>query len=209
MKLRSGLIAAGLILMLAGAQDAEAKRRGIPIFIPGFGSSETIVLVKDLPNIEALKRPDGKYVDLGYIHQRSGGKWIGYVGSDTEYLPLTPEGLNALMRVAGISKLPDPPARPASSGGSLWTFLLIIGALVMAFKAVRFVMARVVQGGTALAGSASSLMAERESGSSINQKRIEERLQAAAASYGNGGPSSTPAFGQGSFGKAPGTFGKR
>jgi hypothetical protein len=209
MKLRSGLVAASLLVLVAGAEDAEAKRRGIPIFIPGGGYSETIVLVKDLPNIEALKRPDGKYIDLGYLHQKTGGKWIGHIGSDSEYMSIPPEVLDMIIKVSGMSKLPEPPPRPASSGGAFWTFMLVIGALVMAFKGIRFVMGRAVQGGTALAGSASALMMERESRSSIDQGRIEERLQAAASSYRNPAQLSAASFGQASFGKAPGTFGKR
>ena len=82
-----GLLALLLAISMP-LDDAEARRRGIPIPIPGL-RGETLVLVKELPRIPALLRKDGKYIDLGYkFYSGSGGEWIGYIGSDTDYLKL-------------------------------------------------------------------------------------------------------------------------
>jgi hypothetical protein len=81
------LALSAVMLATVFAAPADAKRRG------GFGffrmpSGEAVVLVKDLPNKPELRRDDGKYVDLGYHFTRTGGEWVGYVGSSTQYLAL-------------------------------------------------------------------------------------------------------------------------
>ena len=116
--------------------EAEARRKvGIPIPIPGL-RGETIVKVLDLPKIPELRRKDGRFIDLGYkFNSWSGGDWIGYLGSDREFLPLQPEGLQAIMTVANLRELPDVPDRPWGFAEFLWILigLVIAGGLVVNF----------------------------------------------------------------------------
>jgi hypothetical protein len=123
-----------VVAMGVMSMQAEARRLRIPVVIPGFGSSEQIVRVVDLPDIAALKRDDGTYVDLGYLHKRSGGEWVGYVGSSETYIKLTEEKLNALLAVGGLKKLPPVPQRTASSGGvGSWFGIGIVALAVLGF----------------------------------------------------------------------------
>lgn len=58
-----------VLLIAVSASSADAKRGfRVPVAVAGMGSSETIEKVLDLPDIPALKRPDDKYVDIGYLH---------------------------------------------------------------------------------------------------------------------------------------------
>jgi hypothetical protein len=118
--------------------EANAKRIRIPIFIPGLGSSEVIELVKDLPNIEALRRDDGKYVDLGYLHKRGGGEWIGYIGSDSTYVILDPEGLKFLLQVSGLKELPPAPASKYGELGWFKFVLIPFGILMFLVPLMKF-----------------------------------------------------------------------
>jgi len=58
-------------LFAVAATQAE-ERRGfrVPIGVPGLSGSETIQKVLDLQDVAVLKRSDGKYVDLRYLHIR-------------------------------------------------------------------------------------------------------------------------------------------
>ena len=66
----------------------------------------------------------------------TGGEWVGYVGSDTKYLPLTPEALATLMRLANIQTLPPPPSRPWSTSTLIWLTIGIIAVFCALFKRV-------------------------------------------------------------------------
>lgn len=100
-----------LVFIAISVSDADA-RRGFRIPIPGLGG-EQIQKVLDLPNIPALRRKDGKYVDLGYLHHRFfGGKWVGYIGSSSKYVDLSEKNLTLMLRIAGVRKLPPVPERP-------------------------------------------------------------------------------------------------
>ncbi len=158
-------LAAAVIALSAPINDAEAKRRiggswgsssqkapkaaddrkgtSLPIVVPGvaLGSSTRkpieIAKVVDLPDIADFAREDGTYVDLGWrFIGETGGEWVGYIGSDADYLTISPDQLTAIMQIAGIANLPEPPARIgeraradngaalSSAGGSvLWTLL--------------------------------------------------------------------------------------
>jgi hypothetical protein len=119
------------VVIFAATMTSAEARRGfrIPIVVPGFSSSETIHKVLDLPDIPALKRSDGKYIDLGYLYKRGGkGEWIGYIGSSKTYIPLTEAKLKMLLMVAGVPKLPPVPKR---SGGGGFSFWWIIAAAVL------------------------------------------------------------------------------
>jgi hypothetical protein len=119
------------VVIFAATMTSAEARRGfrIPIVVPGFSGSETIQKVLDLPDIPALKRSDGKYIDLGYLHKRGGkGEWIGFIGSSKTYIPLTEAKLKMLLMVAGVPKLPPVPKR---SGGGGFSFWWIIAAAVL------------------------------------------------------------------------------
>jgi hypothetical protein len=127
------------------APKAEKNRNGtsLPIVIPGvaLGSSTKkpieVVKVADLPNAADFQREDGSYVDLGWrFLGETDGEWVGYIGSDHDYLTVSPEQLTAIMQIAGIETLPDPPRRisqsvrddsgdHSASGSALWALLQI------------------------------------------------------------------------------------
>jgi hypothetical protein len=206
--------------------EAQAKRRGfsIPFVIPGFGSSESIELVKDLPNIDALRRPDGTYIDLGYLHKRSGGKWVGYVGSKDTYVDFSPESLKVLMSLSGMSALPPVPKKKSilssssGGGGSLTWILALLGAgfvVYRIFKASRNMLNR---GARALGNASQTLSGHdtfHDDASQPQSARLEERMAAAAQAYAAGtlppqsstqtAPGYRPLFGQ----QGAATFGRR
>ncbi len=113
--------------------DAEAKRRGGFIYIPGL--SETIVKVKDLPDVPALQRSSGEYIDLGY---KFGflwtGEWVGHIGSGSSYLPLKPLQLSMILALGGMKEPPPVPSRP---GGTFMLILVGIVVLVGIFKVLK------------------------------------------------------------------------
>ena len=122
-----GLVAFCCLALLP--MDAEAKRRGggIPVPLPGL-RAEAIVKVLDLPQVPALSR-NGQHVDLGYkFNSGSGGEWVGYIGSDTEYLQLKPESLSLMLALAGLKEPPPVPDRPRGFSEFLW---IGIGLLVL------------------------------------------------------------------------------
>ena len=124
---------AAIFMLVMFSNEAAARRVRIPILIPG--ASESLVKVLEFPNIPALKRKDGKYIDLGYkFNKYSGGEWIGYIGSSTKFLTLNKAQLTMLLSIAGVDKLPPVPSRAASSGSS-WGFglgfLAILGFFIM------------------------------------------------------------------------------
>ncbi len=121
--------AIALMMTVVLPTDADAKRR-IRVFGGSTGGSATIVKVLELPDTAALKHRSGAYIDRGYMWRRgSEGTWIGYLGSDSRYLSLTPEGLEGLLAVAGVSELPPVPEKPKSY---FWVFLLILGVVGVA-----------------------------------------------------------------------------
>jgi hypothetical protein len=134
------VIVAGAALLAAG--EAEARRRSFPVPLPPIPGlrSEVVVLVKELPRTEALRRADGRYIDLGFkFHSGTGGEWVGYLGSSSEYLPLDDRKLTVLMSIAGLAELPPEPSRPWSTAGLFWLAVIGVGAL---FAAGRFWRAR-------------------------------------------------------------------
>ncbi len=126
------------------APNAAEKRIGtaIPLVVPGgaLGSSARkpveVVKVVDLPDVADFQRDDGSYVDLGWrFLGETTGEWVGYIGSDIDYLTVLPEQLTAIMQIAGITQLPEPPKRLGQSvkessgdhakfGSALWMLLL-------------------------------------------------------------------------------------
>lgn len=89
--------------------------RPLTVDLPSFGGKVTppeVVKVMDLPDAPEFQREDGGYVDLGWhFIGRSGGEWVGFIGSTTEYLTVSPEQLAAIMLAANITRLPDVPVR--------------------------------------------------------------------------------------------------
>ncbi len=115
------LLAAAMVVLPTSLEARRGFR--IPIIVPGGGGGvEGIEKVLELPDIPELRRLDGTYIDLGYLHQRDGGAWIGYIGSSTTYLTLSDQQLRRLMQVAGVRELPPVPvrAKPAGVPGLYW-----------------------------------------------------------------------------------------
>lgn len=101
------------------------------IFIDTRKTRRILQKVQDLPDIPALRRSDGIYVDLGYLHPRprwslpehrpnlaysfyGHGQWVGYLGSRYEFVPLTPAKLRRLLALSGLRQLPPVPEFPGN-----------------------------------------------------------------------------------------------
>lgn len=102
-------IARGLIMLaalLAGVSVAEAGKVPIPC------TGEKIVRVADLP--AAIDAGNGRHLGLGYLYTGCfSGKWIGHVGSDTQYNAAAGPLLFAAMTDANKGVAPQEP-------GFLW-----------------------------------------------------------------------------------------
>jgi hypothetical protein len=133
----AAVFAALILALTAGAAEARRSFR-VPIVVPGMGGGESLEKVLDLPDIPALQRKGGAYIDLGYLHHRGGkGEWVGYVGSSTRYLKLSEPQLKMLLLIAGLDKLPPVPKRKSSGGSGLMWFVLAIAVFGGGFKFVR------------------------------------------------------------------------
>lgn len=144
----------GLSSKKAPKADDDRKGSSLPIIVPGvaLGSSTKkpieVVKVADLPDTADFQREDGSYVDLGWRHiGETGGEWVGYVGSDADYLTVSPEQLTAIMQIAGITTLPEPPKRlghadidisglDSGEDSTLWS-LLQFAAFIYIIRAAR------------------------------------------------------------------------
>ncbi len=135
----------------------DGKGTSLPIVVPGvaLGSSTRksieVVKVADLPDVADFQREDGSYVDLGWrFLGEKDGEWVGYIGSDADYLTVSPDQLTAIMQIAGISTLPEPPSRigqhaqspggqesNTSGGSALWTLLQIAAFVYILLMARR------------------------------------------------------------------------
>jgi hypothetical protein len=105
-------ILVALFVSIFFADDADARKFRFRYHGGGSSSSETLVRVMDLPDIPALKRKDGKYIDLGYkfdIGSSSKGEWVGYIGSETRYLPFEKGMLDVVLALSGLKVLPPIP----------------------------------------------------------------------------------------------------
>ncbi len=211
MKLVLRLITAALLLMAMGL-PAEARRR-IPLFIP-IPSSETVVKVKDLPDTGALRHKSGAYIDLGYRFTTTGGDWVGYIGSSSQYIALPPEKLKALLAVAGEKGLPPVPSRHASSSAAsgLKILLIAIGVCAILLRVALWGMAlmRGAARATNLASLAFTQTAKRQRFEDDEEGAISEKMEAriaqAAAAFAAGNTQSQSDFGRAS---EPVTFGRR
>lgn len=135
-----------------GAVAKNKPHKRVPFVIAGVQDSRSqIVKVMELPDVPMLRRNDGAYVDLGYRWGDAGlSEWIGYIGSDSEYVPLTPALRETVMMAAGIEQMPQPPQRPVSMSFNFnpWPFVIVLGvafALWKAFSAMRLVVGEVRQ----------------------------------------------------------------
>ena len=178
---------AAVLMVLVASSDADARRRARIPFIIGGGGGGSIVKVIDLPDIPALKRKDGKYIDLGYHHFSSGGgEWVGYVGSSRRYLRLTPHTLKGLMLVGGIDKLPPPPKRSSASSamGGIWMILLGLGALAILWKIVSVIRGLVGVGARTAARGIAAASAVPQQGSGMDAAASAMDAHIAAARSG-------------------------
>ncbi len=116
-----------LVAIFAGLTLATTTRSEAGIPIPCTG--DKIFKVADLP--AELKRPDGVKVDLGYMVSGCfSGRWIGYVGSSSQYLdlfkPASPGNLSSLAVMVAAGWLPAMPEEPGfwssawSHPGAFW-----------------------------------------------------------------------------------------
>ncbi len=126
-----------LAVLAVGATEAAARRGFIPI--PTFGlGGEAIVKVLDLPDIPQLRRADGRHMDLGYKFSGSSGEWVGYIGSDSQYLALPTGAAENLAKLAGLDDLPPVPDKPfvGSWGFVDWVYVVLAigGASFWALK---------------------------------------------------------------------------
>jgi len=137
MKIAAWVAVAVLALGLS-TDAAEARRKlRMPVIVPlGGGGGSSLVRVLDLPDIDELRREDGRFVDLGYhFTGPQSGSWVGYVGAD-EFLSLDEEKLATLMRIGGLSELPPVPERPASNSGYVIFALVALGLVAKLFKMI-------------------------------------------------------------------------
>ncbi len=87
-----------------------ARKVRIPVAVPLEGSFEKVVKVMTLPDTPAFQHRSGVHFDLGYLSRTDGtGEWIGFIKSNTQYLPLGPDSLNYIMENAGLSEMPPVP----------------------------------------------------------------------------------------------------
>jgi hypothetical protein len=173
--------------------EASARRGAVP-------TGEALVLVTDLPDIPALKRDDGTYVDLGYRFTLTGGQWIGYIDSH-RYLDLNETQLQMLITVGRLKKLPPVPQRPVSS-----MFAIGLYGLMVLFGIVLLI-GRIWVAARRTAGRMPSHASDRGSSGKLQgaEAQMYERAQALAA-LTTPVPAAAPAGMPG--GSAP-MFGKR
>lgn len=102
------LVAVGFISL--GSTSVEARKIAIPC------TGELIINVLDIPamagvKIGANRHMREKRLDLGYKFKYCfSGEWVGYIGSDTSYVPLDANKLKALVALAGLK---EPPSEPS------------------------------------------------------------------------------------------------
>jgi hypothetical protein len=101
--MKHGMIVGRCFLALLGAltllaQPAEARRFRF-FAIPGFGGSESIDPVYDLPDREPFVK-GGENMDVGWLNGRTNSGYVLYHGD--RYIRLSDEGLTALIGVLGF-----------------------------------------------------------------------------------------------------------
>lgn len=190
----AALVALVFLVFTAGAADARRGFR-VPIVIPGIGGGgESLERVLDLPDIPALLREDGRYIDLGYLHRRSGeGEWIGHIGSSSEFVKLSERQLKQLLMIAGVPELPPVPERKSGGAALMW---LIVAALVLGggFKLLRRLTSGAARAGRRVAqvtakGSESDWSkAHDEIARAAERKAMLARLQQSGAGSGAAAP---------------------
>jgi hypothetical protein len=132
---------AKLIIMLSVLVAFSGTASAAPVL---FGwDKEKIIKVMDFPDNFQFKADSGEYVDAGYIYKQAtiffipvwnyDGRWVGYIGSDTNYLQLNRSDLEEIAKSADL-KLPESPSLPFwdSIGGKL--LFILISLLYFGFK---------------------------------------------------------------------------
>ncbi len=105
--------------------------------------TESVVKVMDLPDLPQLRTANGRYIDLGYKFNPTGGDWVGYIGRDDRYIKLDQKALQAMLTVAGLKKPPRVPERPA--GSKLRVFLFLVGIGMGAFFVLLYLIFLVIK----------------------------------------------------------------
>lgn len=111
-----------LFVMLATSAVMLSPSMARGVRLGAFGiHKEAIERVIDFPDTEGFQRSDGKHVDLGYLHRAFGeGEWVGYLGTSSQYLPLSQGQLLIVLASAGVDELPPVPPTPLSVKMAQW-----------------------------------------------------------------------------------------
>ena len=124
------LISVILAVLLPPATVAQETLSLSPVVAGSEGIK--IVRVRDLPNVPQLQRKSGVYVDLGYKWEIGGPQgWIGYIGSDTKYVLLSRQLLDAMLKAAGLDALPKVPQEPGKNMAPLLQFIGLLGLCLL------------------------------------------------------------------------------
>lgn len=92
------------------APAAIPRRQTKPRPAPEHSVLPAVIKVLELPNSEALRLSENAFVDLGWRRNAdNSGEWVGYIGSETEYVPLNAEQIAGVLKEAQLKSLPPPP----------------------------------------------------------------------------------------------------
>lgn len=113
-------IVAGSMMLAAFATTADARRwrLRVPSFGASMGRAQTIDLVEALPDTEAFER-DGRYYDLGYLHDSgslSDGRYVLYNGE--RYMRVDTPMETAIAAELGRNPIEGHRGRTATEKGS-------------------------------------------------------------------------------------------
>ena len=92
------------------ALKAEPRTQQAPQWPSPATHRPEVVKVLDLPDTEAFRYGETSFVDLGWRYTSDfGGEWVGYLGSDTEFLSLDDTQIAGIKQEANLKAFPRPP----------------------------------------------------------------------------------------------------
>lgn len=127
----------------------QSSAKTIQNILP-FGSKEKIIKIRELPDTSEFQLKDGTYYDIGSLYSKKQFLWlgysygtpeyVGYMGSQEKYVPLTESDLN---KVAGIAKI-QLPLNPEITFFDTYISrpLLLIIVLLMSYYGYQFYIKR-------------------------------------------------------------------
>jgi hypothetical protein len=100
--------------LLTDPNLSKPSFRYIQRSLSGPQGSETVMRVKRLPDMPALRGPSGRHFNLGYHWTAEGvGRWVGYATYDkSSYAMISGEQIFHMLEAAGVGALPLVPQRP-------------------------------------------------------------------------------------------------